>query len=639
MPETSLQELKRHPKVLDLYRAKLSLKQDGRRWRGLCIWHADSHAGNFDVFQHQGTWIHKCLSCGISGSVLDLVQKTDNCDLRAAVKIVREFTSDFANARTQVENVFKPLGVPDAPKKTYSEESYKALENALKNSPEAVSFLQTRGISLAVAQRLRCGFRADVGKLAGESNADCAQRGWLAFPTFNRSLDAGSKSLDSGLVSSLKYRSITKKAFCKQPGMTTELFNKQTIDMMEPVFLVEGEFDALTFEQAGYKAVSLPNAQYQPTPEDKDLLLSAEYVVLAGDNDFDKPENPGQKAMKKLWAEMKERTFLLQWPGGIKDANQFFLETCGRDLSVFRTKIDGLVQEARTRPMAGIYSLQESLMNSTEENIKDDPNRFRFSIPSVDRMAILSPGSVIGVVATSTGQGKTTFVLQETLEAARKHGEVVLNYQAELTIEQIARIVTAHVLRKHRLELTPDDMKSAAHALAGAKYYVGRNAALTTITPVLDLMEAAIRRLSPTVAVLDNIHYLVRNEQDQVKAMENAMQRVKSMAVLYGLKFFVLGAPKKAESTAKGKQLHVTDVRGSVAFGDDSDAVFTIHRDMLTNSDDRKNDYSPQTKLRLVKVRDKGPGDAEVDLLFLGELASFVEVSRLQEPELFDNRA
>jgi replicative DNA helicase len=405
------------------------------------------------------------------------------------------------------------------------------------------------------------------------------------------------------------------------------------IDFLEPVFLVEGEIDCLTFEQAGFKSVSLPNAQYQCTPEDKDRLLQAESVILAGDND-----DAGKKAMNKLWAEMKERTYLLQWPEGVKDANQFFLETCGRSESVFRTKIEALAQEAKVRPMAGIYSLQESLMNSTEENVKDDPNRFRFSIPSVDRMAILSPGSVIGVVATSTGQGKTTFVLQETLEAARKHGEVVLNYQAELTIEQISRIVTAHVLRKHRLELTPDDMKSAAHALAGAKYYVGRNAALTTITPVLDLMEAAIRRLSPTVAVLDNIHYLVRNEQDQVKAMENAMQRVKSMAVLYGLKFFVLGAPKKAESTAKGKQLHVTDVRGSVAFGDDSDAVFTIHRDMLTNSDDRKNDYSPQTKLRLVKVRDKGPGDAEVDLLFLGEIASFVEIARLNEPQLFGDQ-
>lgn len=623
MPETSLQELKQHPRVLDLYRSRLSLKQDGRRFRGPCPFHNDAHATNFDVFQHENTWIFKCLSCGQAGSILDLIQKTDGVDFKGAVAVARTFCSEWSQNREKVSQVFKPLG-QDEPKvrKTYSLEEYGRLENALKNSPEAISFLRSRGISLEVAQRLRLGFRADVGKLAGESGRDVSGGGWLAFPTF-----------DGSSVSGIKYRSILGKFFCKQPGMATSLFNVAGIDCLEPVFLVEGELDCAVLVQAGYTSVSLPNAQYQCSPEDKDKLLSAEYVILAGDND-----EAGKKAMTKLWAEMKERTFLLQWPEGVKDANQFFLETCGRDLSVFRTKIDGLVQEARVRPMAGIYSLQESLMNSTEENVKDDPSRFRFSIPSVDRMAILSPGSVIGVVATSTGQGKTTFVLQETLEAARKHGEVVLNYQAELTIEQIARIVTAHVLRKHRLELTPDDMKSAAHALGSAKYYVGRNAALTTITPVLDLMEAAIRRLSPTVAVLDNIHYLVRNEQDQVKAMENAMQRVKSMAVLYGLKFFVLGAPKKAESTAKGKQLHVTDVRGSVAFGDDSDAVFTIHRDMLNNSEDRKNDYSPATRLRLVKVRDKGPGDAEVDLIFLGEIATFSEVARINEPGLFGDQ-
>ena len=85
MPETSLQELKQHPKILDLYRAKLSLKQDGKRWRGLCIWHADSHAGNFDVFQHQGTWIHKCLSCGVSVASLILSRKrtTATCGRRS----------------------------------------------------------------------------------------------------------------------------------------------------------------------------------------------------------------------------------------------------------------------------------------------------------------------------------------------------------------------------------------------------------------------------------------------------------------------------------------------------------------------------------------------------------------------------
>ena len=85
MPEESLQSLKQHPKILDLYRAKLRLKQDGKRWRGPCPYHNDTHATNFDVFQNAGTWIFKCLACGQSGSILDLLQKTDGVDFKGAV--------------------------------------------------------------------------------------------------------------------------------------------------------------------------------------------------------------------------------------------------------------------------------------------------------------------------------------------------------------------------------------------------------------------------------------------------------------------------------------------------------------------------------------------------------------------------
>jgi archaellum biogenesis ATPase FlaH len=633
MPEESLQSLKQHPKVLDLYRSRLSLKQDGKRWRGRCPYHNDAHATNFDVFQHEGTWIFKCLSCGQAGSILDLIQKTDNCDLRAAVKIAREYCSDFANARTQVENVFRPLGVPDAPKKTYSEESYKALENALKNAPEAISFLQARGISLAVAQRLRLGYRADVGKLAGESGANVAASGWLAFPTFS---DISGSSGQS--VTSLKYRSTRGKFFCKQPGMTTELFNKQTIDMMEPVFLVEGEFDAMTFEQAGYKAVSLPNAQYQPTPEDKDLLLSAESVILAGDND-----DAGKKAMTKLFREMRERTFLLQWPEGVKDANQFFLETCGRDVSVFRTKIDGLVAAARSKPMEGVYDVRQRLLTQDRESSIDHPSRLRFSLPALDQMAIIDPGTVTTFYSTDSGMGKTTLVFQETLYGAMANKEVVVNYQAEMSPDQIDTILASHLLRKDRLTLTAEDYKTAGRLLpADVKYYIGRNTSFTTMTEVLDLIESAARRFGATVVVLDNLHFLSRNEQDPIKAQANAMQRITNMAGALDLKFILVHQARKADQNHKRKVTHVSDLDGSKAVQNDSSFIFSIHREEIKHARDGENlgsnEYDPITEIRLQKIREKGPGKSYTNLMFLGKICTFSELARIEEPQLFGDQ-
>lgn len=962
----SLEALKQHSSILDLYASRLKLtKQAKDRYRAECPFgelhkNGVDRTPSLDVFLDKGTWIFKCLGCGTSDSIFGLLQQTDKVPFKDAVRIAREFTSGWFKDRGQVESVFKSVGQEkDKPLKTFPESDYVKLEEAFAQSKEAQAFLlKERGIDLQTAKRLRVGFRQDVGKLAGSAvGEDVSAGGWLAFPTFAVGM--------SRAITSVKYRSIKEKLFTKQPGMGTFLFNSESIDFCEPIFLVEGELDCLSLEQAGFRAVSLPNATCTVTPEWKDLLMSAECVILAGDNDG----AAGTKKMQQLWAEMQERTFYLKWPGSRKDANEFFLTVCNRNLSVFRTKVNELTQLAKSTPMPGIYSLQEMMVSRAEDNIADHPHRFRFPWANVDAMAILAPGAVIGFTATNTGMGKalasttqvatptgftaigdlkvgdhvigkdgkptevlgvypqgvrkgfrvsftdntsvvcdrdhlwevrsncqkingtkrvlsvrqilametlgqeiksadngyrhhlptvdpvqfvggplplkpylmgallgdggftcntisftntdpeliarveselpdgmtlpqnniqyrlkyrhghknpvkdalrelgllgkhshnkfipdvykfasledriqflqglmdtdgcraknnslpfctvseqmmndfvflvrslggivqictqdradkrrrlyicyprlpksinpffisrkaskyhvnprstrdrsiekiercenvdmtcikvaaedglfvledfivthnTTFIIQATLESARKHGEVVLNYQAELSQEQIARMVASQVLFKHRLELSKADYNQAAELIGSAKYYIGRNPTLTTITPVLDLIEAGVRRLSPTVVVLDNLHFLCRFEPDQVKAMENAMQRIKNMAATYNLKFFVLGAPKKADSTNKGKSLHISDVRGSASFGDDSDAVFTLHRDIIKDREtNKKDEYEPATKIRLVKVRDKGPGDAEVDLVFIGERATFSEVT------------
>lgn len=617
----SLEALKQHSSILDLYASRLKLtKQAKDRYRAECPFgelhkNGVDRTPSLDVFLDKGTWIFKCLGCGTSDSIFGLLQQTDKVPFKDAVRIAREFTSGWFKDRGQVESVFKSVGQEkDKPLKTFPESDYVKLEEAFAQSKEAQAFLlKERGIDLQTAKRLRVGFRQDVGKLAGESHMDISAKGWLSFPT-----------LHARLVTSVKYRSIVGKYFCKQPGMGTYLWNTESLDFCEPIFLCEGELDAMTLEMSGVRAVSLPNATCTVTPEWKDMLLSAECVILAGDNDG----AAGTKKMQQLWAEMQERTFYLKWPGSCKDANEFFLTVCNRNLSVFRTKVNELTQLAKSTPMPGIYSLQEMMVSRAEDNIADHPHRFRFPWANVDAMAILAPGAVIGFTATNTGMGKTTFIIQATLESARKHGEVVLNYQAELSQEQISRMVASQVLFKHRLELSKADYNQAAELIGSAKYYIGRNPTLTTITPVLDLIEAGVRRLSPTVVVLDNLHFLCRFEPDQVKAMENAMQRIKNMAATYNLKFFVLGAPKKADSTNKGKSLHISDVRGSASFGDDSDAVFTLHRDIIKDREtNKKDEYEPATKIRLVKVRDKGPGDAEVDLVFIGERATFSEVT------------
>jgi KaiC/GvpD/RAD55 family RecA-like ATPase len=619
MPDNDLQSLKQHPKVLDLYRTRLSLKQDGRRWRGPCIWHSDKNP-SLDVYQHEGTWIHHCLACNASGSIVDAVMKADGVDFKQAVHIVREFCSAWAGDRARVETVFKPVSQEKQVAKTYPEESYKAYEQALQNSPEAKAFLASRGITMETAKRLRIGFRQDVGKLVGESGAAYSDRGWLSFPTFN-----------PNSVTSIKYRSVAGKLFTKQPGMATCLFNTQTIDFLEPVFLVEGELDACVLEQAGFRAVSLSNANHYPSPEEKDHLLSAEYVVLAGDND-----DAGKKAMDKIWRDMNStgRVFYLKWPGTCKDANEYFQKDCKEDLSVFRTKINDLVLDARSHPIPNVVSLPETMQKSDWSSLADHPDRLVMPWKSIDNMVNLLPGSVLNLTATQTGTGKTAWLMNVLIHAAR-NGKVVLNYSAELSPEEYSNIVAAHLLRKNRTEIATQDLKEASKLISGVKFYIGRDPDAHNSDQVLDLIDKAIPILGCDVVAIDHIHHICQGKQNDVKDQNEAIVRIKNIATRHGVCMIVVSQPRKADQNSKGKEIHITDIKGGGGIADASDAVIALHRDFIKSIDPENppaEPYDSLTKVRLLKGRSQGKGKAYTEIMFLGSLATFTEVAKLDEP-------
>jgi replicative DNA helicase len=240
-------------------------------------------------------------------------------------------------------------------------------------------------------------------------------------------------------------------------------------------------------------------------------------------------------------------------------------------------------------------------------------------------------------MATNSGMGKSTFVADLTLYSARIHNEIVLNYQVELGVPEFVTLAASHLLRKDRNHLTDADYREAQRMLKGVRYYVGRNPNLATVEPTLDLIEDAIRRLGVTTAVLDNLHFICRNEENEVQAQANAMQRIKRMAQKYGVKFIVVGQPRKAKQDARGKQTHLTDWRGSAAGVDDADALFTLHRKWLRSAEDNpeQDEYDPLTTVKRLKARACGDGPAGAQLMFHGEIASFSEIVSEHATDMF----
>jgi hypothetical protein len=625
--------LKRHPSVIRLYASILGqqLQKEGPNYVALCPMHPDKSTKSFKIKvgpEDRNYW-HCFGTCSRGGDIFDLLMliKPDRFKSYSdAVSFVREYVEKNATSwdkdKDKVDAIFKPLSEE---KKEYRKIDLKwYLDHYvanLMNSSEAQEWLmRERGITLETAVRLNLGYIKNLGEKLGQ---DLADKGWISLPY-----------IDNEQVILLKYRSMAKKDYRRFPGMETTLFNLPTIDAFDSLYTCEGEFDASILEQAGFHAISLPagtNSKYKSviTSEMRDRIMEANEIILAGDND---PTGIG--TMDKLWNELDDckKVRRLVWPEGCKDANATFLTKCKGDVQEFKKLVEELSAASRLYVMKNVYSLQQAMLLSGRTNLADDPRRLRFPWPSVDNMAILLPGSVMAFSATQTKQGKSTFILQSTLNQAMQYKEVILNYQCELTRDELACIATSHLLQRNRNHLTHEDYIEASKLIAGIQYYIGRDETLRTITPVLDLIEAAIKRLGATVVVLDHFHFVCRNVDNQIQEEENAFQRIKQMAGKYKIKFIVIGQPRKARQSEKGKMIHITDLKGSEVFGSDSDAIFILHRDLIVNSDPDNppvDDYEPDTKIVLLAARSKGDGATEARLYYTGTLATFREMDEM----------
>lgn len=607
-----LEQLKRHPSVLRVYQQYVKLRKEGDKYVGVCVFHSEK-SGSMTIYAKDSLYF--CYGCQAKGNIFQFVQHMEKCSFKEAVEKVREAVGEkkWFQQKESVEATFRPIIDSNKTYKTFTPEQFQKQEDNFNNSKEAQQALAARGISFETAVAAHTGFVLDVGKKAGEKYAHLADKGWLAFPC-----------LRDGMIVSIKYRSIQEKAFCKQGGMETALYGTEDIDVFEDVYLVEGEIDRLTLKQSGFCTVSLASASSHPTAEQKDMLMKASRVFLAGDCDG----AVGEVIMSKLWTELEERTFRLKWPDNHKDANEVFLDKCKGDVSIFRTEVERLTHEAAKQPLPDVYSLQEVMVSSQQGSLADHPLRMRFPQPDVDKMAILLPGSVWGVYATQTGMGKTPFILQTMLHNALHYGARPLIWQCELSPEEIATIVTAQLLKKDRNALTIEDKKHAASIMGEIPFYIGHNPSVTDGNQVIDLIEAAIKRLSISHVVLDTFNNVVVSETNGT-AIETALSnRIKNTSMKHKTIWGNVYQPRKAQQQARGKKTHITDIRGAASSADTCDAIFAIHRDLYKGTDDSPSDdmYESKTLIQAQKTRAKGIGKAETHLQFFGCWALFEQI-------------
>ena len=194
----------------------------------------------------------QCHACGAHGDVIELYQKIKGCDFKTALRDLAEQLGVNANVGStgyrvnQNSQALTPTqSVSRAPAHDLSE--YFAECHARLHDPAAVSFLLERGISVEIAELYGLGFVPNADP-AG-SHRYCAR---IVIPT-NR-FHYVARSTDPDTQST--YRTMNNK------GAAPDIFNRQALYAPgnEPVFVMEGAFDALSIIEADGSAIALNSA-------------------------------------------------------------------------------------------------------------------------------------------------------------------------------------------------------------------------------------------------------------------------------------------------------------------------------------------------------------------------------------------
>ncbi len=344
IPEEELQRLKGEVSVERLAEARgVKLARHGPDLLGLCPFH-DDREPSLVISPKKNLW--NCLgACQAGGSPIDWVMKDRGVSFRHAVELLREMTG-FSTAPPAAKEKGKEPADPflEAQDSELLGQVVGYYHQALKESPEALEYLESRGLRHPeLIDRFRLGFANRTlgyrlpgkGTKAGREIRGRLQKLGILRPSghehFNGSLVIPVFDLEERVVE-LYGRKVTRGTKLRKgtplhlylPGPHRGVWNPQALVASAEIILCESLIDALTFWCAGFRHVT---CSYGINGFTDELLESfqghgTERVLVAYDRD-----DAGEKAAAKLAETLLPLgvgCYRVRFPRGM-DANEYAL--------------------------------------------------------------------------------------------------------------------------------------------------------------------------------------------------------------------------------------------------------------------------------------------------------------------------
>lgn len=417
-----------------------------------------------------------------------------------------------------------------------------SMVESLKNSTRAMDYLVIeRGFSQETIQHFNLGYDSE--------------RDAIAIPVYKR-----------GELINIRYRFIdppkNRPKYTQEKGAEVWMYHDEGIDegkKKSAVLIVEGEFDLMSAWQAGIKHVISPASGKDSYGVWIEYLDSIPRVYIAYDND-----KPGKTAAINLGERLGvDKCYEVQYPDGIKDANDFFKKHTIED---FRN----LVKDAKPFFKYTFEGIPEIIKTIRTQ---EDVGLILYTIPNVK----IEPDWLV-IVSGMSNAGKTTYALNIASELADKNIPTLV-----LPFERGTKTVGKRFLQvryekedKDFATMSDSDWTDLIKDAVNLPVYFS----MPKNEEVRDIIIQSKKIFNTRVVIVDHLNYLVRrSENNENVEVSRTMQDFKSIAQEHNIIFIIVHHIKKQSNIGVKRRPGMEDLKGSSSIYQDPECVIMLSSD------------------------------------------------------------
>ena len=406
--------------------------------------------GAFTITPDGNSW--KCFACDKGGDTLDLIGYVEGIDDYNS-KLTRAgelFNMTIDVPAREHQNQDKTAQNTDTRNSIHTPTSgnYLAFYKQANDNIQATNYPEKRGLSKAILDRFKIGYVENWKHPNAPENVTGSPR--LIIPVTQTSYLA--RDTRDNIPD-------YQKQYAKAKVGGSDIFNGRAFidDLDKPIFIVEGEIDALSIMEVGGVAVALGSTsnakKLAGMVRDKQLERP---LILALDND-----SKGRKAQAELEALLQAQktpyTVAVLTEGAIKDPNEMLI----KNREVFTARVEDAIKNARDDKEKYLETSTDNYVQDFLNGIADSVNTPSIStgFPILDKC--LDGGFYEGlyIVGAISSLGKTTLVSQIADQVASR-GHDVLIFSLEMARSEImAKSISRHTVME--VLQTGGDMKNA----------------------------------------------------------------------------------------------------------------------------------------------------------------------------------